>query len=270
MSRYLHAAIVSAVALAVYAGSFNFGFVFDDIPGILSNPAVTGFNSVSQIWSVLTLPWRPLVQLTYALTFYFVGFHAGAFHLTNVVLHALNSVLVFLIARKLATRWLSPKDASTFALIAGLIHATHPLYTEAVAYIWGRSSLLCAMFYFTAVLLMLYAIEREGKGRYLLWAGTAASGFLAWKSKEEAIALPVLIIIFSSSQETGKLRLSSQPRRYCFFSAKAGPSLRFIGRLARQGLVSIGLNPSLPPVEYFLTHVKAKRLLLSSPFHSAD
>src|SRR2546426_6537098 len=253
--------LIVAVTAAAYARTLGHDFVYDDVSGILSNPLVSGFNSLSQTWNVLAQPWRSLTTLTYAWTFHLVGFNSTIFHLTNVVLHAINSLLVFGIARSLARRWLSPEHVSAFALIAGLFHATHPIYTEAVAYVWGRSSLLCGAFYFGAVLLMLSTFERNGKQRILLCAAALLAGILAWKSKEEAITLPGLAVVYLALTRNWRAiaPVLAAPVLVVITKYKEIEQVYVeVGRNER--LVSIGLGSSLPPIQYFLTHVKASVL----------
>ena len=155
--------LLITVTIVVYANAVPHDFVFDDRGYILSSPVISGFKSLSQTWFVLSQQWRPVTQLSYALTYYFAGFDATIFHLTNVCIHIINSLLIWGIARKVASRWLAVERAEAFALAAGLIHAVHPMYTEAVSYVWGRSSSLCALFYFGSLLLTMTAHEETGR-----------------------------------------------------------------------------------------------------------
>ena len=111
------ALLVALVAFAVYSGTFKHSFVYDDVPGILNNSLVRDLDMAR----ILREPWRALTQLSFAVTHYFFGFSAAAFHCTNVLIHALNSMLVFAIAARLARRWLPARDPGMFALAAGLI-----------------------------------------------------------------------------------------------------------------------------------------------------
>src|SRR5881296_1852373 len=135
--------LIATIALAVYWNTSAHGFVYDDVEGILNNPLIARFSRLSDASQLLSEPWRPVTQLSYALTIYFAGADARPFHVTNILIHAINSLLVFGIARRVAKRWISEEKSKAFALAAALIHAVHPLYSQSVSYIWGRSSSLC-------------------------------------------------------------------------------------------------------------------------------
>ena len=138
--------LIITLAIAVYWNTAAHGFVYDDVEGILNNPLIARFSRLSDASQLLSEPWRPVTQLSYAFTIYFAGANARPFHVTNILIHAINSLLVFGIARRVAKRWISEEKSKAFALAAALIHAVHPLYSQAVSYIWGRSSSLCALF----------------------------------------------------------------------------------------------------------------------------
>ena len=144
-----------------------------------------------------------------------------------------------------------------FALAAGLIFALHPLHSEAVAYLWGRSSSLCGTFYFASLLTVIISCRQKTALPRLLWGtGAFAAGFLAWKTKEEAIALPLLV--------AGYLFLRNHRRAAA--GVLAAPlmvvALRYheIARLfsavgENRSLALAGASPVLEPGAYFLTHV---------------
>jgi protein O-mannosyl-transferase len=249
--------LIAALAAVVYSNTATHEFVYDDVPGILNNPLIAKITNLSQAAQLLREPWRPLTQFSYAFTMLVAGPDARAFHLTNILIHVINSLLVFGIARQVARQWIADETPSVFALAAALIHAVHPLYTEAIAYVWGRSSSLCALFYFSSLLLTM-AGRREPSRRKYLWYGFAVlSGIVAWKTKEEAITLPLVI--------AGYFLLTASWR------AAAGMLLVPLGIAAsrwadivdvytrvreNQLLVSVGASPALEPLSYFLTHVK--------------
>jgi len=81
--------------------------------------------------------------LNYALS----GAQPAGFRITNIVIHSINSVLVLLIVFELGKATaLAKKGRFQLALLAAALFATHPLLTESVTYIAGRSSSLCATF----------------------------------------------------------------------------------------------------------------------------
>jgi protein O-mannosyl-transferase len=183
--------LIAFVAFFLYVRTTGFDFVYDDVEHILNNPAIFNFTP-SQFWVLLWQPWRAMPQITYGLSYYAFGFNSGIFHLTNVLLHVFNSILVYGIARTLAKKWLPADRVDVCALAAGMIFAVHPLHSEAVAYVWARSSSLCALFYFGSLLMFSAGLSVTGRKRLVWFVGALIAGFLAWKAKEESITLPLV------------------------------------------------------------------------------
>jgi protein O-mannosyl-transferase len=254
--KYLFPSAIGVVAFILYARTIRYGFVFDDIENILNNPAFYKFHP-SQVWQFLIQPWRALLQISYGYTHYLFGFNPAAYHLVNVLIHVFNSVFVFGIARLLAKRWLSRDKIELFAVAVGLIFAVHPLQSEAVAYVWGRSSSMCALFYFGSLLSMLVGFSKAGRQR-IVWFGLAAiAGYLAWKTKEEAITLPLLaagaIALMSSWRSAIWIALTP----FLLIAAQWRSMLQARVLIAEnRALVEAGLDPSLEPLTYFLTSLK--------------
>jgi protein O-mannosyl-transferase len=255
ISRYF-ILVVAAAAFIVYAKTIAYGFVFDDVQNILDNPVIYNFRP-GQLLQIFAEPWRAIPQISYGLTHYLFGFNPVVFHLSNVLIHAVNSVLVFAICRLLAKRWVPPDKVEVFAFFAGMIFAVHPLHSEAVAYVWGRSSSVCGLFYFASLLMMLIGFSSEGR-RKILWFGCALiAGLLAWKTKEEAITLPFiaacLALLIGSWRAA--LTIVSLPLVLVIAQWRAVLQLRTVVAENRP-LVSAGFEQALNPLAYFLTSIK--------------
>lgn len=110
------------------------------------------------------------------------------FHLFNIVLHAVNTVLLFWLARRVT----SGRSSIAAAALAALLFAVHPRRVEAVAWVSGRADLLCAFFALLTALLYVTAVERRDR-RFL---GGALMAFgLSLLSKEAAVLLPVALAV---------------------------------------------------------------------------
>jgi hypothetical protein len=129
--------------VVAYVQCVNYPFVYDDISGIVNDPLISSAETIGQASRALLDPWRGLTRFTYAVTHASFGFSPRAFHSMNLVIHVLNTLLVFGIGIRLAKRWMPEFNPAHFAFIAATVHAVHPLYTEAVTYISGGSSSLC-------------------------------------------------------------------------------------------------------------------------------
>jgi hypothetical protein len=175
------ASVLVLAALAAYAGAFGGSFQFDDFNVIVGQPAV---HALAAWWD--SMPGiRPLLKLSYALSWGAGGGSTIAFHALNVALHAANVVLVWLVLQELFRRMGVEGDG--FAAFAGaLLFALHPAHTEAVTYISGRSVSLMALFYLASVLAYL----REGP-RWL----SPALFLAALATKEVAVTLPFALLL---------------------------------------------------------------------------
>ncbi len=142
-------AAFAALAFAVYANSLGNGFITDDQFQILNNPAVTGGQSLastfgSGVWAFLGYRgnyYRPLQFVVYGSIYRAFGPGAFAFHLTMALLHAVNTALVFALARRL----LAGRIAAA-AWIAAAMFAVHPIHTEAVNWIAALPDVLVTTF----------------------------------------------------------------------------------------------------------------------------
>ena len=146
--------------------------------------------------------YRPLLRLTYLADKELWGPHESFMHLENILLHAGSSILVFLIAHQLVLRY--RLESRWLPLVAGLGFGLHPLTTESVNWISGRSDLLAGFFLFASLLCLLKALAGHSR---LAWAGAAVTYVLAVLSKEVAFsAFPAaLFLIYCWRREDGLL-----------------------------------------------------------------
>jgi hypothetical protein len=176
---------VLAIAL-VWWPTLPASFQFDDWNVIVNNSHV---HSLAAWWQ--SMPGiRPLLKLTYALNAS-LALEPLGFRLVNVSIHAINATLVWWLLRERGLRaGLSAVDAQRAALLAALVFALHPVQTEAVTYISGRSSSLAACF---CLLSVCCWVRRR----------PAACGFAflaAVASKETALVLPLALALYSADQ----------------------------------------------------------------------
>ncbi|HXT70401.1 MAG TPA: tetratricopeptide repeat protein [Vicinamibacterales bacterium] len=189
-----------AVALAglVYANALHNPFIYDDFRLIVENPAIASLGDIRGI--VLHDVTRPIVAISYAVDRHFWGPAPFGFRLTNVALHMLN---VALFAR---FTWRAVDDRrrrrggpcavlrpGVAAPVAALLFAVHPMMTEAVGYISGRSELLSTTFMLAA---LLAARAWLLSGRALWICATAVAWIAALGSKETAVLLPAIVFLY--------------------------------------------------------------------------
>jgi hypothetical protein len=202
------ALVAGLVALAVYANAPRNRWALDDVPVIWQNPVA---HSVPAAWAARYSPYwpvemghtgglyRPAVIVSYAVDWTLSGGDPRWFHLHNVLLHAVASGLVVLIA----VVWL-PVPA---ALAAGLVFAVHPVHVEAVANVVGRAELLAAIGVLLAVLAFRSYRCTDSRRARLGWGvATVAAVSLALLSKEHAVVAPVVLALDAWLARSGARR----------------------------------------------------------------
>jgi tetratricopeptide (TPR) repeat protein len=197
--------LVGAVACLANFGALAPGFIHDDHRIIEQNELIRGLAHLPEIfakgyWSVssasVPILYRPVTILSFALNHAAGGLHPFGYRLANLLLHALVAMLVAGLGRRLFAPGTALRDP---ALLAGLLFAVHPIHTEVLGEVVGRSELLAAAGTLGAVLLFLRSRGRRAEGRSGPAAGLAvlavACFLAAFLSKENAVAAPFLIVL---------------------------------------------------------------------------
>lgn len=129
--------------------------------------------------------WHPLTWLSLMLDYQLYGLNAGGYHLTNLILHILSTLLLFwLFNRMTGAIWKSAFVAAFFAL--------HPLHVESVAWIAERKDVLSTFFFMLTLCLYVYYTEKPDIKRYLPVVFCFACGLM---SKSMVVTLPVILIL---------------------------------------------------------------------------
>jgi protein O-mannosyl-transferase len=162
---------------------------FDDLAYVTANPKITaGLTVDSVVWAFTRAHegyWSPLTWLSYMADIQFFGVHSGALHMTNVLIHAATTCLVFAVFMRMTrARWPSACVAALFAI--------HPLHVESVAWVAERKDVLSAFFWFLTIWTYLRYVERPSPMRYVLVAAAFACGLM---SKPMIVTLPVVLLL---------------------------------------------------------------------------
>ena len=157
--RYIVASLI-AVCLAIYGQVLWFGFInFDDNMYVYENAVVAGgLNLASIKWAFTTFHaanWHPLTWISHMLDSSLFGGYAGGHHFTNVVFHAANSVLAFIVFRQLTG------DLWKSAMVAFLF-AVHPAHVESVAWVSERKDVLSTLFWLLTMLAYIRYVRTVG------------------------------------------------------------------------------------------------------------
>jgi len=192
----VHAVSISVILIIVItAGAFSSAvgndFVnWDDPRTVVSNPLIRNLSwrGFLRMFDARTADTylAPVVYLTYAIEYRFFGVKSAfIYHLDNVIIHIINSVLVFcfilILSRKIPV-----------ALIAALLFGVHPLNCESVAWVTERKDVLSALFY---VLAMIFYLKARQKRFGLFFTLSIMSAVLSSLSKPMAVSLPFVLIL---------------------------------------------------------------------------
>ncbi len=186
---FIHVALALTV-IAVFGRVVTFGFVqYDDPTYVTENAQVLGGLSWSGfVWAlgaIATGNWHPLTWLSLMLDATLGGGAPWVFHATNLLLHLLNTLLIFrLLARATDAKWPS-------ALVAALF-AVHPLHVESVAWIAERKDVLSTAFSLLTLLAYVSYARRPAARAY---AGVLALFAASLLSKPMGVTLPVILLL---------------------------------------------------------------------------
>lgn len=186
-------AIVLCLILAVvlvYVQMWRHDFInLDDPLYVLNNARVRGGLSIDNIqWAFTTTyggNWHPLTWLSHMLDVNVHGLSPGGHHLTSILLHATNSVLLFLLLQGMTgMRWQS-------AFMAG-VFAVHPMHVESVAWVAERKDVLSGLFWILALLAYVRYVQRPCTRGYVVLSVLFVAGLMA---KPMVVTLPVVLVL---------------------------------------------------------------------------
>ncbi len=203
--------LVALAAAVVFANTLWHGFVFDDGFQVLGNRWIRDAGSLPEIFT--TPAWgfdperssnyyRPLMHLVFMIDFHLFGLTPWGYHLVNIIVHAVNSILVYLLARHLFFGDEGHGEGGAvlkgahLALASALLFALHPVHTEAVAWVSAIPELGFTLFFLLS--LYLYIMAYENNGRWVLplsWL----SFILALLFKETGVMLFFVVVAFDIS-----------------------------------------------------------------------
>lgn len=196
---YLICALLILATLAVYWQVAGFDFTnIDDELYVKLNPFIAdGLTPARVQWSLTTTYnciWMPLVWMSYMVdhdvssrfsSFYLGNADPHVCHATNLLLHVVNVVLLFLVLASMTRRtWLSAFVAALFAV--------HPLHVESVAWIAERKDVLSTLFWLLTMLAYVRYVRKPGLWRYALVLLAFALGLM---SKPMIVTLPAALLI---------------------------------------------------------------------------
>lgn len=227
-NKWVVALLISLVTASVFMPALKNGFLnWDDDLYVFNNPHIHSINLTSIKWMLTAFyayNWHPLTWLVHALDYAVWGLNPAGHHLTNVILHALNTFLVVIIVFKLMERetargrkgTVPPCEANgnistsfIVASVTGLLFGLHPIHVESVAWVSETKDVLCSFFYLLTIAVYISYTDatkthngsyRSGNHRALLirrvyYALSLLFFSAALLSKPMAVTLPLILIL---------------------------------------------------------------------------
>jgi tetratricopeptide (TPR) repeat protein len=212
--RVLLPLAIAALTFLAFLPVLDAGFLsWDDETNLVNNAGYRGLGWAQLRWMFTTTllgHYIPLTWMTFGLNYLLGGMNPRGYHLTNLLLHAANAALFYVVARRLLAaafdRGIAASGAdhghagldirlSVGAAFAALIFGVHPLRVESVAWVTERRDVVCGLFYLLATLAYLRGVRHGGKIE-ARWRALSLGAFvLALLSKASALPLPAALLL---------------------------------------------------------------------------
>jgi tetratricopeptide (TPR) repeat protein len=288
------AAIGLAIAIGIVFGrAVHSPFIFDDVGSIEKN------SSIRSLWPLISttgrpgplnpvpeLPTsgRPLVNLTFAMNYYFGGLDPFGYHAVNMVFHFLTALLVWAIVRRtLRLPYFEGRfetAAGWLAMGVALLWALHPLQTEAVVYVTQRTELMMTFFYLATIYCSLRywsqfaralkadegldeSVKNSIYRRRTIWLVLAVVACAAgMASKEVMVSAPLMVLLFDRTFIAGSLKKAVH-RSWPLYAGLAGTwFLLLLFNIGTPRGDSAGFSLGVSAYEWWLTQAKVLLMYL--------
>lgn len=189
-------ALIVLVVLIVYLNTLKNPFLWDDEVIIVNNTLIKDWQNLPTIFKSTIFGaeanakgfYRPLHTISYLIDYSFWELNPVGYHLSSIILHLFNIILIFLLLVKLGIK-------KNIAYLVGLIFGLHPINTEAVTFISARGDIIFTFFSLLCFLFFILGVKALHKrARYYLPA--ILFFIFALFSKESAIVLPFIILVY--------------------------------------------------------------------------
>ncbi len=212
LRHFLSILLIAIISISIYSNTLKNGFVYDDESTIVKNTLIKDLDNISKLFKNKEyfttsgeMSYRPIVTLTYFIDYALYGLKPWGYHLTNLILHAINGAILYIFLTLLiqssqssipvlkhnGTSFNLQSSIFNLQLIISLLFITHPVLTEAVNAISFREDGLCFLFFVSALILYL-----KSKMSVFCILSSIFFYLLALLSKEMAITFPLIIFLY--------------------------------------------------------------------------
>ncbi|MCP4400781.1 MAG: hypothetical protein GY801_26200 [bacterium] len=206
--------IIIALTFWGYFGTLDDFFIMDDFDMIRGH---SNFGQFVKHWSspVGANSYRPLIDLLFIWDFYWWEWNPIGWHLSDVLFHILNSVLVYFLAQRVS------RNVCT-AFVAGVLFGLHTSHTEAVTWISARMDVVCTTFFLVSVLGFISFLQKRSSKRFTLLTPSYILSLFSFAGglfiKEMVVTLPGILMlydaVFCTSRRIGKFELWKKLKIY--------------------------------------------------------
>ncbi len=251
------------LAFEIYGPALNGKFVLDDLYLPYGDPRLQGLSFLQWI-----IGSRPMLMASYWVNHQWTGDEPYAYHVTNVVLHFLVSVIVALIAMRLV-EWAGgipkvagrrPAPPATLGIFAGALFLVHPIQTESVAYVASRSETLSVLFYYAAFCVFLYRRTESISWLRALAVMTLFGAAVA--TKQHTLTLPLLLLLtdlfwaHGSAHGSNWGSIRANRRLYVFLGVTGACGAWFVWTSLRSANTAGFHVAGFTPLTYFFTECR--------------
>lgn len=184
---WILALLLVTMTFFVYQQAWNAGYIWDDDKYVTENHLLTAPDGLKRIWFSRDSPsqYFPLVYTTFRIEHAIWGLHPTGYHLVNILLHAVNALLAWMLLRRLHVRG---------AWLAAALFALHPVNVESVAWITERKNVLLGVFFLLALFAWLRFADAGGS-RWRYYALALLLYALSLFSKTTACTMPAALLL---------------------------------------------------------------------------
>jgi Flp pilus assembly protein TadD len=185
-----HIALIIFITSLVYINSFKNEFVFDDHLHILENTQIRYKENIPNFFKQPFMDlYRPLRSIHYMIIYSISKENPIGYHLNSLLLHSLISILIYLITKSITKK-------INISLITSLIFAVHPIHTGRVTNITASFDMLGILFMLVSLYLYIISKQYSKNKKMVIYFASICTAILALLSSEEAIILPLIIILY--------------------------------------------------------------------------
>ena len=268
--------VLAVVVGTVYGRASHAPFVHDDNISVLGNP------SIVRLWPLFgtgdhpgplnpprdaVTSGRPVVNLSLALNHHFGAFDPWGYHVVNVIIHVLSSLVLYGIVRRtlLLERFRDRFGVAAvpLGLAVALLWAIHPLQTDSVEYVSQRTESLMGLFYLAALYASLrYFTAETSRGKGLAATGASLVCLAGMACKEVMVSAPLMTLLFDRSFVSGSFR-GALKKSWPLYSGLAGGWVLLLAlNIDAPRSRAAGLNAGLPVYVWWFTQAKVVLLYL--------